>query len=156
MKVRPSSLQSFLIIFKNFIHHHWICWKLISFVFFLCFEFFCEFEFFFSIFPFNSIIFLYIFKVWHDTTCGFWCPHLILLVLCFLIFFFSWICFLILSFYNLIHGVWWLLFFLVFFLLYRVINIFFHSLEYNYNILASFLLAAKKLIRSARNCRTSI
>jgi hypothetical protein len=57
---------------------------------FLCF--FYGLDFFVNlIFLFDFVIqfnIFFIFKVWHDTTCGFWWSHLILLMFCFLILFF--------------------------------------------------------------------
>jgi hypothetical protein len=50
--------------------------------FFSCFGFFCEFNFSFRLC--TSIQYFFIFKFWHDTTCVFWPPLSVLLVLCFL------------------------------------------------------------------------
>jgi len=62
LKVWSTSLQSFLIIFKIFIYHHWVRWKLISF--FICFRFFYEFDFiwfsFFSNLYFLNCFFMFI------------------------------------------------------------------------------------------------
>ena len=85
----------------------------IDFFISLCFGFFCKFDFSFRFF--HSIQYFLIFKVWHDTTRGFWRPHLVLLVLCFSILFF--------------HGLFdsWSLtitIFLVLFLLCQVVDIF--------------------------------
>jgi hypothetical protein len=47
------------VIFKKFIYHHWVYWKLIFFVFFM-FWFLLWILFFFLILPFNTIFILYL------------------------------------------------------------------------------------------------
>jgi hypothetical protein len=94
----------------------------------------------------TSIQYPFIFKVWHDITCWFWRRHIVLLMLCFLILF-LWIFFSISSFYSLIHGVWQSLFFLVLFILCRVVDFFFFffcSLKYNNSALALFFFQLQK------------